>query len=45
MKEKGRKRDNQKLLGKIEMQSFIYLFAFLLSVFLCVHLWFQSLSL
>jgi hypothetical protein len=28
-------------LGKNEMRSFIYIFFFLLSVFICVHLWFQ----
>src|ERR1700730_7600208 len=51
MEEKARKRDRkgdrsgdwQQLLGKNEMRSFIYFLFFLLSVFICVHLWFQLL--
>src|ERR1700675_3574811 len=47
------KKDRQELFGKNEIRSFIYLSIFLsfylsiflLSVFICVHLWFQSLSL
>src|SRR6266404_6570018 len=45
MKGKCGKRDRQRLLGKNEMQSFIFLFASFLSVFICVHLWFPYLSL
>lgn len=45
MNEKARKEDRkrewQELLGKYVLRSFIYLFFFLLSLFICVHLWFQ----
>src|ERR1700687_1290579 len=39
------KKDMQELFGKNEKRSFIYLLIFLLSVFIRVHPWFQSLSL
>src|SRR5580704_2670174 len=40
-RKEGRKRELQEMFGKNEMRSFIYLIFFLLSVFICVHLWFQ----
>src|SRR6267378_6505400 len=41
MKKKHRKRERSELLGKNVVRTFIYLLVSFLSVFICVHLWFQ----
>src|SRR6266576_652701 len=41
MQQPPRNPDRSKLLGKNVVRSFIYLLVFVLSVFICVHLWFQ----
>src|SRR6266478_587604 len=41
MKKKHRKREREEQLGKNVVRSFIYLLVSFLSVFICVHLWFQ----